>query len=420
MHKPLRFLLKLLIHPIALLCTMVGIGWYLATTPRLRTGCRLLRLVMGAEVQTMLAKFGDLRMYLLHEVRGGTERVVTVNVAGGNTLVLDLTPRVRLCELRRRERWDFLHCLRLLLFLLGKIKQHRLNLVHANEPYLYGVVGWLTARLSGLPFCVSLHADYEKRESLQPGSIPRAFGSLALARRLERFTYRHADRILPIRASMIPHIEACGGEGAKIRVFPHGMDLSPFADSGEFHARFAIPPQGRIVSSLGRVERDNYCDDLLAVARFCLESGVDAYFVFAGAGTQWERMRRETAAAGLEERIVWPGAVEQGLGHELRRRSAVNLCLMAGFSLIEACAAGRPVIAYDVEWHHELVQSGETGYLAAEGDVTAVAAHIRWLLEHPGAAAAMGEAARERAFARHSLAAVDAVKAEIYREMLHE
>jgi len=42
---------------------------------------------------------------------------------------------------------------------------------------------------------------------------------------------------------------------------------------------------------------------------------------------------------------------------------------MGGFSLIEAYAAGRPVVSYDVEWHSELVKNNETGFLIPESMV---------------------------------------------------
>jgi len=43
--------------------------------------------------------------------------------------------------------------------------------------------------------------------------------------------------------------------------------------------------------------------------------------------------------------------------------------LWGGFSLIEAGAAGNPMIAYDVEWHYELVENHVTGFLVTENNI---------------------------------------------------
>ena len=71
---------------------------------------------------------------------------------------------------------------------------------------------------------------------------------------------------------------------------------------------------------------------------------------------------------------------------------------MAGFSLIEACAASRPVIAYDVEWHSELVINNKTGYLIEENDINEVVNKINYLLENKETADELGKNAREKAF----------------------
>ena len=89
-----------------------------------------------------------------------------------------------------------------------------------------------------------------------------------------------------------------------------------------------------------------------------------------------------------------------------------------GFSLIEACAAGRPVVSYDVEWHSELVKSNETGFLLKEHDIDAVVEALDWLLEHPSESDAMGERAKTMAFERHDLKNTSAVKVGVYSELL--
>ena len=90
---------------------------------------------------------------------------------------------------------------------------------------------------------------------------------------------------------------------------------------------------------------------------------------------------------------------------------------MGGYSLIEACAAARPVVAYDVEWHRELV-CAETGALVAEGDGPGLLAAVEDLLSDPARADAMGQTAKTRALARHGLEAARASKTAAYERLL--
>ena len=86
--------------------------------------------------------------------------------------------------------------------------------------------------------------------------------------------------------------------------------------------------------------------------------------------------------------------------------------------MIEACAAGSPVISYDVEWHYELVKSEETGFLIQEGNIDQAVAAINWLLDHESEAAKMGANARRLAFARHDKMNTSAIKVRCYEEVL--
>lgn len=94
------------------------------------------------------------------------------------------------------------------------------------------------------------------------------------------------------------------------------------------------------------------------------------------------------------------------------------MCLMAGFSLIEACASGRPVISYDVEWHRELVKDGETGFLIKEHDLDSLCKAVIYLLDHPSVADSLGKSARNLAFQNHDVKNVSKIKNCLYKELI--
>jgi glycosyltransferase involved in cell wall biosynthesis len=87
-----------------------------------------------------------------------------------------------------------------------------------------------------------------------------------------------------------------------------------------------------------------------------------------------------------------------------------------GRVVVEAMAAGRPVIGSDVGGIPEMVQDGSTGFLLPPGDEIALIERLRWVLEHPGEVHEMGR--RAHAFAQHFFSTE--VYVQGYRQILDE
>jgi glycosyltransferase involved in cell wall biosynthesis len=299
-------------------------------------------------------------------------------------------------------------------------RAERVDLVRATDPYLMGLLAWWTSRSLGIPFCVSLHADYDKRFALTP---KRGAGRWLrrLARMIPSFVVPKADMLLPIREHMVGWMMAAGAERDAIRVIPHGIDLAAFSSPvpADVRAQLEIPEGATVISFVGRLAGDNYVADVVdAVERF-LRRRRDAVFVLMGEGPEEDTIRHRLLdhaefAAGV--RILPFQPYERVIA--LRRLSAASLCLMGGFSLIEACAAGSVPIAYDVEWHRDLVKDGVTGFLVREHDIDAVVAALEEVIADPARAAAMGREARRAAFEQHDLQATSKIKQACYAEIL--
>jgi len=315
-----------------------------------------------------------------------------------------------------------LHIVRLVLACVRTVRAEHIDVIRATEPTLCGLVAWATARLAGVPYVLSLHADYDKRFELDGRrGAPTLFGFRAPIRPLERLTLRGATRVLPIRESLVPYALARGVSRENIRVVPHGVNFAALERSPavDVRTRFRIPVDKAILAFAGRLSAENYVGDMLDAIQRLAGRRNDFVLVLAGGGV----LEGEIAARLRDDptlaRVVLPvGFVSQETVYALRQACAVSICLMGGFSLIEACAAGRPVVVYDVEWHRELVIDGETGRVLPEHDVAAVTEAIAALLDDPGVADRMGAAARTRAAARHGLPDTQAVKRRVYADVL--
>ena len=140
----------------------------------------------------------------------------------------------------------------------------------------------------------------------------------------------------------------------------------------------------------GRIAPEKGVDVLLEAAP---RSGVDV--VIAGDGP----LRGELEGRYSEARFL--GRVDGATVDSLI--AGASACVVpstwyenAPMSVLEAMAAGVPVIASDIGGIPEQVEHGVTGLLVPPGDVDALAVALAYIVEHPDAAKAMGAAARER------------------------
>ena len=160
---------------------------------------------------------------------------------------------------------------------------------------------------------------------------------------------------------------------------------------------------------------------LIKIGKILSEKRSDFVIIIAGGGVEERRIKEEIASnPSLKTHFLLTGFQPREVCLDLRRSSDVSLCLMAGFSLIEACAAGCPVISYDVEWHSELVKNKKTGFLLKENDVDGVVDALDWVLEHPDERNIMGQKAKTLAFENHDLKTTSDIKVKCYTEILSQ
>jgi phosphatidylinositol alpha-mannosyltransferase len=181
-----------------------------------------------------------------------------------------------------------------------------------------------------------------------------------------------------------------------VEIVPNGVDVERFARAEPV----AGLPQGRRVLWVGRLDpQKGFPVALRAFARV-LREVPDACLVVAGDGRGRRALRDAPAEAA--RRVVSLGAVphEDLPGYH----AACHAFLAAatgqesfGIVLVEAMAAGLPVVCTDIPGYREVVRDGEEGLLAPPGDDAALAARLARVLRDADLARRLGEAGRRRA-----------------------
>jgi glycosyltransferase involved in cell wall biosynthesis len=143
-----------------------------------------------------------------------------------------------------------------------------------------------------------------------------------------------------------------------------------------------------------------------------------------GSGPQSNRLRTLARALAVDDRVKWYGEYPD---EDLPRRMAdadflvlpsVSVEEMFGMVLLEAMAAGRPVITTDVpSGVREVNQDGVTGLEVPMRDVGALAEAMRTLAEDAELRDRLGRAGRERVRQRFSLAAMTDAHLKLYQQV---
>ena len=154
-------------------------------------------------------------------------------------------------------------------------------------------------------------------------------------------------------------------------------------------------------------------------ARSLREQGVDALLLLVGDGDDRERLEQLAHELGVARSCLFLGYQEDVAPWYAISDAVVLTSASEGtpVTIIEALAAGRPVVATDVGGVSDVVDEGETGFLVPPGDTEALAASSR-SSRRPGAPRDDGErGARAGAPALRRRRLVDDVDA-LYRELL--
>lgn len=171
----------------------------------------------------------------------------------------------------------------------------------------------------------------------------------------------------------------------RIRLVYDGIEVETFAnarpDPGT-RAVLGFPEKTRLVGTVVRVREDKGVGDLVRAAAMVAARCPNVRFVVAGrdgdGGQSTRRFRQEATSLGLEGRLVFTGYVEE-LPPLL---AALDVFVLPSWmeacpvSLMEAMAAGTPVVATSVGGIPEVVEDGVHGLLCVARDPEALAARI--------------------------------------------
>jgi glycosyltransferase involved in cell wall biosynthesis len=269
--------------------------------------------------------------------------------------------------------------------LMQILHQDKPRLLHTHL-YHAGIAGRLLGSLAGIRTIVVHQQGPEQRRSNGRTWLDRHTSGL-----VDRYlvTCESVKMILHQRE----HIPI-----EKIAIIPNGIDIGAFQQTYKRPAAWPVTPQVPIIGAVGRLSPEkghHLFIDALSILR---QQGCPFHAIVIGEGDSRDELTQKTKHLQLDEHISWVGK-QTNVQEWLPFMDVFVLpSHWEGISLalLEAMAAGLPVVATHVGGNPDVVVNGSTGFLTQPSDPVQLAEAIRKLIESPILRQAMGQMGKSR------------------------
>ena len=265
---------------------------------------------------------------------------------------------------------------------------------------LWSYAGLRFARQHGLPFVLEVNSPLVVEQSRY-----RQLGRHQTARRIERYLFSGATRVVVVSAEVGEYVCQHGGDPSRVVVAANGVDLALYdrapgqRSGGERYT----------VGFLGSLKPWHGVDVLVDTLEALVRRDARYHLRVIGDGPERGRLEAALSARSLSAHATLVGQVAR---EDVPRELAAVDCAVAPYprlddfyfsplKVFEYMAAGCPIVASRIGQIESVLEDQQTALLVEPGDPHALADAIEALQREPEVATRLAGAARRRAFERH-------------------
>jgi 1,2-diacylglycerol 3-alpha-glucosyltransferase len=255
------------------------------------------------------------------------------------------------------------------------LRREHVDVVHTHTEFTLGWTARRAARRLGLPLVHTAHTLYEAHLHYAPVPVPPAAVTPFLARFLS------AHHLIGCPSPKAARYVAAALPGAPTVLVPNGVDVERFrpdpARRETGRRLLGVPPDASVILSVGRLGPEKRVRQLLGAALPLLRTSPRAHLVLVGRGPEASRLRAEAGRLGVGRQVILPGGIPWEAMPSLYAAAdlyaTASLTEMQPMTVLEAAAAGLPVVARSDAAFDGLVRDGESGRLAGSDGALAAA-----------------------------------------------
>ncbi len=294
--------------------------------------------------------------------------------------------------------------------LAGMIRREKPDIVHTHNLVAH-THSAMAARLCGVPVVHTKHG--------------RQLTSFSRAPWLRRYLYGVAARIAVVSGDTGESLSSkVRIDSSRMVVVYNGIDTSKFAKADRVRSREAlgIPESAVVVGAVSRLDPVKDHSTMLKAFARIVGGGREHLFLIVGDGPERGRIEDLIGDLGIRDNVIMTGFNEDIPGMLAAMDIYMQPSIAEGLSLtiLEAAAAGVPVVSTRVGGTPEIITDGENGVLIEPGDVDALAGVLRRFLEDRKPFEEMAKKARRRIKEVFSIEEMTRNYETIYRNVLTE
>ncbi|UCC39907.1 MAG: glycosyltransferase family 4 protein [Candidatus Aminicenantes bacterium] len=291
--------------------------------------------------------------------------------------------------------------------LVSLMRQNEINIIHTHD-LRSNFVGYIAGKIGRIPIVTSVHGWIEKSFKFRIHNFA------------DKMLIRFFNRIIVNSEFLRKHLSQFKIPDRKISTVYNTVDISIFerdVNPEETRKELGIGSGCTVIGTVGRLNTEKGHKYLLEAARDVLTSFPKTVFLIVGKGP----LERELKDFAREAKI-FPNVLFTGFYQDLQKVfNVIDLFVLPSLSealplsLLEAMAAGRPVIATNVGGIPEVVKTGETGIVVNSGVAEELAQAMITLLENKDTARELAKNGQELVREQFSTQAVTKKLEAIYR-----
>lgn len=300
----------------------------------------------------------------------------------------------------------------------------RPQVIHTHHLFQTLLLGTALARRLGVPIVAHYHTlldGYTHYWRLGKFRIPHVIAE-GIGRLVTRFQLNRVDHVVT-PSEPIAHLLKGLGVRTPIAVIPTGVDCRLYRKPAGLEALRAlgIDPKRPVILGVGRLAKEKNWYVLLEAMCQIHEVQPDVQLVLVGPGPEMETISRWVAAHHLEQAVIITGGLTPAATQPLF--AAADIFALAsvtetqGIVVVEAMAAGIPVVAANKNGPATIVRHGTTGYLVPARPTAFVHALTKLLGDHE-LSKRFGQAGQNLVGEEYTVAATSFRLAETYRHLV--
>jgi glycosyltransferase involved in cell wall biosynthesis len=309
--------------------------------------------------------------------------------------------------------------LRALLDLTRRFRSLQPHIVHTHSGKA-GFLGRLAARRARVPVIVhTIHGP-------SFGPFQGALANLTFLT-AERLAARVTTHFVAVADAMIQqYLQAGIGQPQQYSRVYSGFDLHPFLETQPdpaLRSQLGLDPTHIVIGKIARLFALKGHDDLLAIAPTVVARCPNARFLLVGDGPWRPKLQSAVHALALTRHFIFAGLVPP---HEVPRYLAlmdvlVHLSRREGLprALPQAMAAGRPVVALNLDGAPEVCRDQITGFLVEPNELHSLTQRLLQLTTDPDLRHRLGQQGRLFAAAHFSTQTMVDALHQLYRQLLN-